>query len=67
MSKYNRIITIVMDSVGAGAAHDAEKFGDLGSDTLGHTAEAVGGVSLPNLELLGLGNLHTVMGVKEVP
>ena len=66
MSKYNRIITIVMDSVGAGAAHDAEKFGDLGSDTLGHTAEAVGGVSLPNLELLGLGNLHTVMGVKEV-
>ena len=66
MNKYNRIITIVMDSVGAGAAHDAEKFGDLGADTLGHTAEAVGGVSLPNLELLGLGNLHTVEGVKEV-
>ena len=66
MNKYNRIITIVMDSVGAGAAHDAEKFGDLGSDTLGHTAEAVGGVNLPNLELLGLGNLHTVQGVKEV-
>lgn len=62
--KYNRIFTIVLDSVGAGAMYDADKYNDLGADTLGHTAQAVGGVSLPNLERLGLGNLHNVMGVK---
>ena len=61
--KYKRIFTIVLDSVGAGAMHDAEAYNDLGADTLGHTAKAVGGVSLPNLEKFGLGNLHDVMGV----
>lgn len=66
MKKFDRVITIVMDSVGVGAAHDADKFNDLGSDTLGHTASAVGGLKLPNLEKLGLGNLHTVMGVNKV-
>jgi phosphopentomutase len=40
MKKYNRIITIVLDSLGVGAALDAEKYGDVGSDTLGHIAEA---------------------------
>ena len=64
--KYNRIITIVMDSVGAGAQHDAADFNDLGADTLGHTAEHVGGLSIPNLEKMGLGNLHPIMGVKKV-
>ncbi len=62
--KYNRIFTVVLDSVGAGAMHDADKYGDVGTDTLGHTAKAVGGVSLPNMEKLGLGNLHPIMGVK---
>lgn len=66
MKRFNRVITIVMDSVGAGAAHDADKFNDVGSDTLGHTAQAVGGLKLPNLEKLGLGNLHDVMGVSKV-
>lgn len=64
--KYNRIFTIVLDSVGVGAMHDAEEYGDLGTDTLGHTAEAVGGISVPNLEKMGLGNLHNIMGVKPV-
>ncbi len=64
--KFNRIITVVMDSVGAGAAHDAALFGDEGSDTLGHIAESVGGLNLPNLESLGLGNLHTIEGVDPV-
>ena len=64
--KYNRVITIVMDSVGAGAQHDADKFGDVGSDTLGHTAQAVGGLNLPNLEKMGLANFHDVMGVNKV-
>ncbi|QIK57512.1 phosphopentomutase [Erysipelothrix sp. HDW6A] len=66
MSKYNRIITIVMDSVGAGAAHDAEKFGDLGSDTLGHIAERMNGLNMPNMKSLGLGNLHKILGVDPV-
>ncbi len=66
MEKYKRIITIVLDSVGVGAMADADKYGDVGSDTLGNTARAVGGVNLPNLEKLGLGNLHDVMGVKPV-
>lgn len=63
MNKYKRIITIVLDSVGVGAMEDAEKYGDLGADTLGNTAKAVGGIKLENLEKLGLGNLHDVMGV----
>lgn len=66
MKKYKRIINIVLDSVGVGAMEDADKYGDVGSDTLGNTARAVGGISVPNLEKLGLGNLHDVMGVKPV-
>lgn len=63
---FKRIFGVVMDSVGAGAAHDADKYGDVGTDTFAHTAEAVGGLNLPNLERLGLGNLHEIMGVSKV-
>lgn len=63
--KYKRIFTVVLDSVGVGAMADAKNYNDEGADTLGHTASAVGGVKLPNLEKLGLGNLHSVMGVNE--
>lgn len=66
MSKFKRIIVIVMDSVGAGEAADAAKFNDVGSDTLGHIGERVGGLKLPTLEKLGLGNLHTIKGVHPV-
>ena len=55
-----------MDSVGIGAAHDAEKYNDLGSDTMGNIAKTVGGLHLPNLEKLGLGNLHEIQGVNKV-
>jgi phosphopentomutase len=48
----------MMDSCGAGEAPDAAEYGDEGSDTLGHTAAAVGGLDLPNLQRGGLGNLH---------
>ncbi|CAM3573763.1 phosphopentomutase [Erysipelothrix urinaevulpis] len=65
-NRFDRVITIVMDSVGAGAAHDAEKFGDEGTDTLGHIAQAVGGLDLPNLEMLGLGNIHDIEGVSAI-
>ncbi len=60
---YKRIFTIVMDSVGVGAMPDAEKYNDEGSDTLGHTASAVGGLKMPTMKRLGLGNLHHIEGV----
>ncbi|KRN76961.1 phosphopentomutase [Weissella minor] len=57
---YKRIFGIVLDSVGIGAAPDAEKYGDVGSDTLGHIGAAFAGDwSLPNLQRLGLGNIRT--------
>lgn len=48
----------MVDSCGVGAAPDAAEYGDEGSDTLGHTARAVGGLNLPNFQRAGLGNLH---------
>ena len=53
-----RAIIVMMDSCGAGEAPDAVDYGDEGADTLGHTAETVGGLNLPNFGLGGLGNLH---------
>lgn len=56
-----------MDSCGAGEAPDAVDYGDEGSDTLGHTADAVGGLDLPNFQKAGLGNLHgAIKGVSPV-
>ena len=62
----NNAIVIILDGVGVGALPDAADYGDAGSDTLAHTAEAVGGLSLPNLASLGLGNLHAIEGVPSV-
>lgn len=58
MTDIERAVVIVMDSCGAGEAPDSADYGDQGSDTLGHTAEAVGGLNLPNFQAAGLGNLH---------
>jgi phosphopentomutase len=58
-----RVILIVLDSVGCGDAPDAAAFGDQGANTLCHIGEAVGGLNLPNLGRLGLGNLTTIRGV----
>lgn len=66
MNEFKRIITVIMDSVGAGEAPDAAEFGDLGSDTLGNIARHVKGLHVPNLERMGLGNIHDVEGVKPV-
>ena len=56
---YKRVFVIVMDSVGTGAAHDAAKFDDVGSDTLGHVCEYYkGALKLPNLGKLGISNLR---------
>ncbi|HEY4953666.1 MAG TPA: phosphopentomutase, partial [Gemmatimonadaceae bacterium] len=58
-----RATIIVLDGVGAGEAPDADAYGDVGSNTLGHVAAAVGGLELPSLEACGLGNIATLEGV----
>ena len=58
-----RALLVVCDSFGVGEAPDAGAFGDEGSNTLGHVAEAVGGLDAPNLERLGLGCLTPMRGV----
>lgn len=62
--KFKRIFVIVMDSVGIGEMPDAEQFGDKGANTLYHIAKAVNGLHVPNLEKLGLGELHPLPGVQ---
>ncbi len=66
MRKIHQAIIVVLDSVGIGDAPDADVFGDLGSDTLGNTARAVGGLRLPNMAALGLGHLGEFLGVPKV-
>ncbi|MEM4724765.1 MAG: hypothetical protein QXP01_07110, partial [Candidatus Hadarchaeum sp.] len=63
MSKIERVILIILDSVGIGALPDAHLYGDEGSDTLGNMARALGGLHLPNFQKLGLGNVHSILGV----
>src|SRR5581483_6094020 len=59
----DRVVIVVLDGVGVGAAPDAAAFGDAGADSLGHTAQAVGGLDLPHLAALGLGNVGQFEGV----
>lgn len=63
MNTHRRIIIAVLDGVGAGELPDAALYGDTGSNTLSNTAEAVGGLNLPNLGAMGLGNLTKIKGV----
>lgn len=63
MDNSRRVFIIVLDSVGAGEMPDAADYGDLGSNTLGNTATAVGGFDLPCLEAMGLGNIIDIKGV----
>jgi phosphopentomutase len=62
-----RACVIVLDAVGAGALPDAAAYGDEGSDTLGNVARAVGGLDLPSLEALGLGNVEPLEGCPPQP
>lgn len=66
MRKYNRIFTIVLDSVGIGAMKDAYEYHDVGADTLGHIACKTNGLKIPNLQKLGIANLHPLEGVNPV-
>lgn len=56
--KHPQCVLIVLDSVGIGDAQDAANYGDIGADTLGNIATSQGGLKLPNLEELGLGNIR---------
>jgi len=64
--KINRILLIVLDSVGCGDAPDAAAYGDQGSNTLSNLSKAINGVNLPHLESLGLGKLTDILGVSPV-
>ncbi|MGG0716620.1 phosphopentomutase [Robertmurraya massiliosenegalensis] len=63
--QYKRIFLVVMDSVGIGEAPDAEQFGDLGADTLGHIAEKMNGLNMPNMGKLGLSNIREIKGIEK--
>ncbi len=63
-----RAIILVIDGLGAGALPDAYKYGDLPEcNTLANVARVSGGLNLPNLEKLGLGNIDDIMGVSQNP
>ena len=64
MKKYNRIFTIVIDSLGIGAMDDAKQYGDIDVDTLGHIAESVESLNIPNLQKMGIANLHKIKHVE---
>ena len=60
---YKRVFLIVLDSVGIGEAPDAKEFNDVGADTLGHIAEHMGGLTMPNMAKLGLSNIREIKGI----
>ncbi|MDP1676553.1 MAG: phosphopentomutase [Bacteroidota bacterium] len=63
MKRNGKIICIVLDGVGIGAAPDANIYHDEAANTLGNTASKMGGLKLPNMALLGLGNIAKIEGV----
>ena len=63
---YQRIFTIVLDSLGIGAMEDSQKYGDVGVDTLGHIAAHREHLQIPNLQRLGIANLKSLQGVEPV-
>ncbi|HEY2729937.1 MAG TPA: phosphopentomutase [Polyangia bacterium] len=65
-ARFQRAIILVADGVGCGGAPDADAYGDEGADTLGNLARKLGGLALPNLGALGLGNLTDIAGVPRV-
>ncbi|HEY3310340.1 MAG TPA: phosphopentomutase [Anaerolineales bacterium] len=66
MTQGNRIIVIVLDGVGIGDAPDARLFNDSGSNTLMNTSIAVGGLTISNLEKLGIGKLTKIIGAESI-
>ncbi len=63
LRSVKRAFVVVLDACGVGALPDAADYGDAGTNTLGHLAQAVGGLSLPALQALGLGSILPLVGV----
>lgn len=63
MGELKRVIWIILDSVGAGAMPDADRFGDEGASTLVHVWEKNGGLNIPNLVKMGIGNISGITGI----
>lgn len=66
MRKYKRVFVVVLDSLGIGSMEEAPAFGDSGADTLGHIAERADHLHIPNLQKLGIANLHPLKGIGPV-
>ena len=66
MSRIKRAILVVLDGVGAGANPDAHTYGDDGASSLEHCAQAIGGLELPNLGSIGLGNITPILGTPPI-
>jgi phosphopentomutase len=67
MPTHRRVVLLVLDGVGIGAAADAAAYGDQGSNSIANTALAVGGLDLPNMGAMGLGNICPIDGVPPTP
>lgn len=63
---FKRVFVVVMDSVGIGEAPDAEKYNDVGANTLRSIAEHMDGLHMPNMAKLGLGNIQELRGIEPV-
>ena len=68
MTKGNidRVIWIVLDSVGMGEMPDSKEYGDVNVNTIGNVSKAIGGLKVPNMEALGLGNIDGIAGLNKV-
>ncbi|MED4083084.1 phosphopentomutase [Halalkalibacterium halodurans] len=66
VKRFKRVFLIVMDSVGIGEAPDAKAFGDQGAHTLGHIAERMNGLHMPNMAALGLSHIRPIQGIEKV-
>ena len=67
MPTHRRVILLVLDGVGIGAAADAAAYGDEGSNSIANSARAVGGLHLPVMGAMGLGNICPIQGVSPTP
>ncbi len=64
--RFKRIFLIIADSAGIGEEPDADRFGDVGSNTWVHAAESVGGINCPTMEMMGIGELANIPGIKPI-
>jgi len=63
MNRFNRVCLLILDACGVGELPDANRYGDVGSNTIGNTAKFIGGLKMPNMGKLGLGNIIPILGV----